>query len=983
MLEFRLLGPLEAIADGRPLRLGPPQQRALLAALVLQAGSVVSVDSLIDAVWADRPPESAANIVQSYVARLRTLLEPQRARGEPARLLLTRPPGYVLTLQPEQTDAGRFCRLVEAGRRARPSDPATAAATLREALALWRGDVLADLGDFAVVTSAHVRLTELRRIALDERIDADLALGHDAELVPELEALVADDPLRERTRGQLMVALYRSGRQADALATYDAARRTLADELGLDPGPELRALEAAILRQDLSSASARRPDRIVFGTLPAQLTSFIGRENELAQVRALLRDRRLVTLTGAGGCGKTRLAVEAAGAGFSGETYLVDLVPVTEPLAVPSAVAAALGVREEPRRPVVDTLNHYLRSEHVLIVLDNCEHIVEACAALVGALLRGCPAVHVLATSRQVLGLVGEVVWPVPGLAEPAAVRLFAERASAPFQMSAETAPVVERICRRLDCMPLAIELAAARTRMLSVSEIAVRLDDRFGLLGPASRGGPARHRTLSAVIDWSYDLLAEPERGLFDRLSVFAGGFGLAAAEAVANPGDDVVELLGQLVDKSLVLRAEGVGGLSRYRLLDMLRQYGRERLARRDAAEEIRRRHAEYYAELAEQLTPLAPDPVPPQWLDRFEEERANLHSAAAWALAVGTSSAASAIISSVWLLWLLRGPLGDGRELVEAALRGDEGMAPPIRARLLYGAAAFALTQGNLDRATEAGRECLAVSRGYGDDRGAGWGSACLGLAAWARGDYPSGREFTEQAVALARRAGDRWHAAMGLAHLGRVAADQGHVERAAALLEDSAALARDVGHPMAVGFALDLLATLAYREGRDAQAAALAEQALRAYRAGGSAQEGIGSALRTIGLVAFRCGDDERAAAVHLERLTLYRRLGIRGSVAACLEDLADIAAVRDQPVQATHLFAAADAMRSANGTPLPSPERDHHHRRLAAMRTVLGDQDFATAWTAGQAMTLDAALNEAKVVGAPRSDVKAYGGSSDE
>lgn len=777
MLEFRLLGPLEAIADGRPLRLGPPQQRALLAALVLQAGSVVSVDSLIDAVWGDRPPESAANIVQSYVARLRRLLEPQRARGEPARLLLTRPPGYVLALQPDQTDAGRFCRLVEAARRARPSDPATAAAALRDALALWRGDVLADLRDVAAATAAHVRLTELRRTALYERIDADLALGRDAELVPELEALVADDPLRERTRGQLMVALYRSGRQADALAAYEAARRMLADELGLDPGPELRALEAAILRQDLPPP-ARPPDRSVSGTLPAQLTSFVGREDDLAGVSALLRERRLVTLTGAGGSGKTRLAVEVAGGRLTGESYLVDLVPVTEPRSLSSTVAMALGVREEPGRPVADTLTDYLRSEHVLIVLDNCEHLVEACAAFVGALLRACPAVHILATSRQALGMVGEVIWPVPGLAESAAVRLFAERAAAPLRLSAETVPVVERICRRLDGMPLAIELAAARTRMLSVSEIAVRLDDRFGLPGPASRGGPARHRTLSAVIDWSYNLLTEPERELFDRLSVFAGGFGIAAAEAIAGPGDDVIELLGQLVDKSLLLRAGGVGGLSRYRLLDTLRQYGRDRLARRGAAQEVWRRHAAYYAELAEQLNPLAPAPAVPQWLDRFEEERTNLQSAAIW------TSATSAIVSNAWLLWLLRGPLGEGRELVEAALHDDGGMAPAMRARLLYGAAAFALAQGDLERATEAGRECVAVSRGHGDDRGAGWGLACQGLAAWARGDYDSGQTLTEQAVAAARRAGDRWDAAMGLAHLGRVAADQGDRARGGA-------------------------------------------------------------------------------------------------------------------------------------------------------------------------------------------------------
>jgi predicted ATPase/DNA-binding SARP family transcriptional activator len=967
MLDLRLLGPLEALVDGRPVVLGAPQQRALLAALALAPGSVLGVDALVAALWADRPPESAANILQGYVARLRAVLEPDRPRGQAASVLVTRAPGYLLAVAGGQTDAGRFRDLVRRGRAERDHDPVAAAATLRAALALWRGDALGDLGDLPVAVSARAELGELRRAALADRIDADLdtesAPGGHAELVAELAALVAADPLHEHRHAQLMLALYRAGRPADALAAFGHARRLLAEELGLDPGPELRALEAAILRHEVPKPRGTPRGAATAGSVPAAstarltsgLTSFVGRDAELAEVRALLATRRLVTLTGPGGVGKTRLAVAAA-TGFGGEVCLVDLVPVTESAGVPAAVAVALDIREEPGRPLTETLAGTLAGAPMLILLDNCEHVVDGCAALVDTLLRAAPDVRMLATSRQPLGVVGDTVWPVPGLTGEAAVRLFAERAAAPFRLSADTGPVVARICARLDGMPLAIELAAGRTRMLSAAEIETRLDDRFGLLAAGQRGGPARHRTLSAVIAWSYQLLTRPERELFERLSVFAGHFGLAAATSVG--GADAVDVLAELVDKSLVVRTEGLAGRSRYRLLDTLRRYARDRLDERGDQAAVRAAHAAHYATLADQLSPLTAGTLAPEWVERMGEESANLRSAARWSLAEADASAAATIMGGVWWLWWMHGPLAEGRELLAAALRITDDPTPPTRARLLYGVSSFALAQGELDEAEAAARECFEMSLAQGDDLGAGWGAGALGLAVWARGDYPAAAAYNEQVVALSRRSGDRFHEVMSLAGLGRVAADQGEFERAESLLAESAAVARAIGLRQGEGFAVGTLATVAYRRERDDEAVALARRALEAYRAAGS-QEGIGAAQRIIGLVALRRGDIEQAASVLAERLALYRRHGMRGPLASCLEDIAELAVALARPVEATRLLAAAETLRREQGIPLPPADQGPHQRRLAQLRIELADE-FTAVWADGAAMTWERA-----------------------
>ena len=492
-----------------------------------------------------------------------------------------------------------------------------ASTKLGAALALWRGPPLAEVADELFAQAEIARLEALRLQAVEDRLEADLALGRHGDAGAELEALVAEHPLRERFWGQLMLAQYRSGRQGEALRTYQAVRALLVERLGVEPGTELRRLHAAVLGQDralelLTPVPGEPPNN-----LPRQLATFIGREWELAEIRELLRSGRLVTLVGVGGAGKSRLALEAAAnslLGFPGGTWLVELAPLTQPGLVVPTLASLLGVSEHPERPLVDLVAERLRKAQALLVLDNCEHLLAEVAALAQRLLQSCARLSILATSRERLGLTGELLRPVSGLGVPRpgadeasevgdadASKLLVERAATVrpgFRLDQSTAAAVAQICRRLDGLPLAIELAAARVNALEVEQIAARLDDRFRLLDHGERTALPRHQTLRAVVDWSYGLLSDAERRLFDRAAVFTGGFTLAAAEAVcAEPGEDedaVPSLLSRLVDKSLILSEHTVTASGRYRVLETLRMYGLERLHEREEATRVRDRHA-----------------------------------------------------------------------------------------------------------------------------------------------------------------------------------------------------------------------------------------------------------------------------------------------------------------------------------------------------------------------------------------------------
>ncbi|MFF2330315.1 MULTISPECIES: BTAD domain-containing putative transcriptional regulator [unclassified Streptomyces] len=716
-MRYCILGTTQALCDdGTAVPVGGARLRALLAVLALRPGRTVPAAVLVDEVWDGDPPADAVGALQALVGRLR------RALGHAAITLADS--GYLLAVEPEAVDLYRFERLAGEGMRAlEEGDAAKARAVLDDALALWRGPALADLPDRGAVAARW----EARRLdARRGRLAATLALGRADEALPELAALCAEHPIDEPLQTLRLRALRDDGRTAQALAAYDEVRTVLADRLGTDPGPELRALHAELLRQDpvrpaasatgAAVATASGPYRpspprtsaTPQGNLRARLTSFVGREDDIDALREDLSHARLVTLLGPGGAGKTRLSQEAAesvASAWPDGVWLVELAPVDDPEAVPEAVLTALGARETVLRgagaeelrvvegnagdPLV-RLTEHCSGRHLLLLLDNCEHLVGAAAALVDHLLARCPDVTVLATSREPLGVPGEFVRPLGPLPDPMALRLLADRGAAAkpgFRIDAdeETAAAVAEICRRLDGLPLAIELAAARLRMLTPRQIADRLDDRFRLLTSGARTVRPRQQTLRAVVDWSWDLLDTSERAVLRRLSVFAGGCTLAAAEAVCADGPEdareVAGLLGSLVDKSLVVAAPADDGGMRYRLLETVAEYTAERLDGAEERDTVERRHLVYFRELARGAEPGLRGAEQRSVIGLLQREYENLRTALRRAVAARDEQEALCMVLSLCWYWQMRDLRTDALQWADAAAAlGPDPFAPP---------------------------------------------------------------------------------------------------------------------------------------------------------------------------------------------------------------------------------------------------------------------------------------------------------------
>nr|WSW69567.1 winged helix-turn-helix domain-containing protein [Streptomyces sp. NBC_00995] len=706
-MRYGILGTTQALRDdGTVIAVGGARLRALLAVLALRTGRAVPLAVLVDEVWDGDPPADASGALQALVGRLRRALGHAEVVSEAS--------GYRLAAEPDSVDLHRFERLAGEGARAlEAGDPAKALSVLDDALGLWRGPVLADLPDrHAVAARWSARRLDARRT----RLTAALTLGRADEALPELAALCEEHPLDEPLQELRLRALRDAGRTAQALAAYDEVRSVLADRLGTDPGPGLSALHAELLRQEPARPAPRTVPRpaapaVRQGNLRARLTSFVGRERDIDALRDDLSRARLVTLLGPGGAGKTRLSQETAEsfgpASWPDGVWLAELAPVDDPEAVPEAVLGALGARETVLRgagaeelraaergagePLARLTEHCSR-RRMLLLLDNCEHVIEAAAALADHLLARCPQLTVLATSREPLGVPGEFVRPVEPLPDPTALRLLAERGAAArpgFRVDADeaTASATAEICRRLDGLPLAIELAAARLRMLTPQQIAERLDDRFRLLTSGSRTVLPRQQTLRAVVDWSWDLLAEDERTTLRRLSVFAGGCTLEAAEAVCADGPrqarEIAGLLGSLVDKSLVVAAPVADGAMRYRLLETVGEYAAQRLDETGERDAVRRQHLVYYRELARTTDPLLRGAGQRAAIALLQREYENLRTALRHAVAARDEQESLCLVISLSWYWQMRNLRSDALHWADAAAAlGPDPFAPPVR-------------------------------------------------------------------------------------------------------------------------------------------------------------------------------------------------------------------------------------------------------------------------------------------------------------
>jgi predicted ATPase/DNA-binding SARP family transcriptional activator len=932
-VRIGVLGPLEVWDDqSRPVEVGGFRLRALLARLALDPGRIVTTDALIDGLWGDEPPAGAVNALQSLISRLRRVLQAPD-------LIESQPSGYRLALDAGAVDVHRFERLAAEGRNALDAkQPEQAAERLRDAERLWRGPALGDVLEAPFATAPAVRLEELRLAATEDRLAADLALGRHADAVADLEQLAAAHPLRERLQGLLMRALYAVGRQSEALAVYEKVRAALADELGTDPGNELAAVHLAVLRQEPEAEPRRRRHRI-----QVPLTSFVGRETELVKLGKLLDEARLVTVIGPGGAGKTRLTVQLLAKRAdeqADQSWFVELAAVTDPIDVVQAVASAVGVREmgildKPSfdriptvRDATTNLIDALAHRQALLVLDNCEHVVDAAAQLADRLLIDCPDLRILTTSRESLGVAGEMQYPIPPLGQPAdgtpaaealtypAVRLFADRARGvvpDFTVTDANVDAVAEICRRLDGMPLAIELAAARLRVLSPAQIASRLDDRFRLLTGGSRTALPRHQTLRAVVEWSWDLLDAPERVLARRLAVFPSGVTLDAAETVCSgdglPREQVLDVLDALVDKSLLESSlDEATSQTRYRMLETVRAYAAEHLAEAGETDRLRLAHTRYYTEFAERMEPVLRTDDQLAGLARMRTDYGNLIAALRWA--VDNQLAELAVRGGAAMMWYW---FMQGLRAESSAMLGDiaevPGEAPATERAIVWLFHGISVvSEGGLDE----GKAWLEKARQLSNVADAADYPMLLLLEAATAMFLQTDRSEARRQLTDVLPRVDPWSRGLALFFRGAIADNEGEIEESRRDMRAAQQVFRELGDRWGLAMTIRVDATGLSLEGDYAGAIAAYEEALRLIRELGSIDDEPETMIR-IASERARAGEVERARTEIREALALAEEYGQGESIVWAHCALAEIAvAVGDLAEGRTELGLATTA-----------------------------------------------------------------------
>jgi predicted ATPase/DNA-binding SARP family transcriptional activator/DNA-binding CsgD family transcriptional regulator/Tfp pilus assembly protein PilF len=985
-VRINLLGGFQVSVDSRTIEESAWRLRkaaSLVKLLALSPGHSLHREQIMDLLWPDLGRRAASNNLRVVIHAARRALGPNPNAASHYLALQ----GERIALCPGEqfwVDVEAFEEAAATARRSREL------AAHRTALDLYAGDLLPE-DRYEEWAEEHRRQLQETYLSLllglarlrEERGEYDLAAG-------ALRSVVAQESANEESHASLMRLYALLGRRGEAMAQYGRLREVLSEKLGAEPSSATRRLRDEIAAgrlppTHLAATPPEEPSDPSKHNLPAPRTSFVGREREMLEVKRALAMTRLLTLVGSGGSGKTRLALEVARdlvGTYPDGVWVVELAPLSEGTLVPQVVAESLGVQEQPNRPLLESLLNDLGAKETLLVLDNCEHLIDAAARLTDTLLDSCSRLRVLATSREPLGVMGELGWLVPSLSVPDAqqsltieelkgyesARLFADRASnrhPGFELTSENATAVAQVCAKLDGIPLAIELAAATIGMLSAEQISERLGHSLKLLTGGDRTADHRHQTLRAALDWSYELLSESEQVLFRRLGAFAGGFTLEAAESVGAGGgieeEDILDLLSKLVDKSLVVAEVNWETGARYRLLEPVRQYAREKLRVSGEAEAVGRRHAEFFLTLAEGAEMELSGPRQAEWLDRLETEHDNLRAALSWALE-REMDLGPRIAGALCRFWHTRGYFSEGRRYLEVAARS--GVVPaPVRAKALDGLGWIAEPQGDYERAREAYEESLELYRSSNDKSGVANALGDLGSLALDSGDYARATSLLEESLILHRELGSKEEVVGVLNGLGVLASAKGDREQSISFFREALALSRESGSVRMNAVSLGNLGITMLVHGDTEQATVLLEESLELFQEIGDSSN-IAIGLMYSALAALAQGDHERVKALSKESLKLLQKAEDKQHIPDCLEIMAGGAGAQGRAQRAARLWGAAEAMREDIGVPLQPEDRKLLDPYLGTARSSLGEVAWRATLAQGRAMVPEQAIKYA-------------------